>query len=158
MLDKTSQALLEEVLARLNDTLAQGDIEGVVALFQADCYWRDLVSFTWNIRTMEGQDQVRDMLQSQLADLQFQSIQADPNEVATGDEALVEGWIQFETASARGSGHIRWELNMVLNPDDVLGRKNANRKAKHWVMTSSPIASSLAGGRVVLRWGLGFVT
>ncbi len=42
--------------------LASGDIERALALFQSDCYWRDLVTFTWNIKTMEGKDNIRDML------------------------------------------------------------------------------------------------
>jgi putative flavoprotein involved in K+ transport len=41
-----------------------------VALFDADCYWRDLVSFTWNICTQEGPDAIRAMLQARLADVQ----------------------------------------------------------------------------------------
>ena len=31
-----------------------GDPAAVAALFEAEGYWRDLVAFTWNIRTMEG--------------------------------------------------------------------------------------------------------
>ena len=56
MLDETPDATLDAVLGRLNDALERGDAAAAAALFQADSYWRDLVAFTWNIRTMEGQD------------------------------------------------------------------------------------------------------
>ena len=62
MLDKAPNAQVNSVLSRLDDALTKGDIEAAVALFQDDCYWRDLVTFTWNIRTMEGKDAIRDML------------------------------------------------------------------------------------------------
>jgi hypothetical protein len=48
--------------------LAAGDIEKAVECFQEDCYWRDLVAFTWNVKTMEGRDQVRDMLEPIVGD------------------------------------------------------------------------------------------
>ena len=62
MLDETSAATLEAVLGRLNDALERGDPEAAAALFQADSYWRDLVAFTWNIRTLEGPEEIRAML------------------------------------------------------------------------------------------------
>ena len=31
-------------------------------MFAVDSFWRDLVSFTWNIKTIEGRDAIADML------------------------------------------------------------------------------------------------
>lgn len=31
----------------------------VVQVFGAECYWRDIVAFTWNIKTMEGHEAIR---------------------------------------------------------------------------------------------------
>ena len=67
MLNDSPQTKIESILGELENALAGGDIDAAVNLFQDDCYWRDLVTFTWNIRTMEGKDQVRDMLKAQLA-------------------------------------------------------------------------------------------
>jgi len=36
--------------------LARNDVDAAIALFEPECYWRDLVAFTWNIRTQEGPD------------------------------------------------------------------------------------------------------
>ena len=38
---------------RLRAALADRDIEGVVRKFATDNFWRDLVAFTWNIKTVE---------------------------------------------------------------------------------------------------------
>ena len=59
MLDTSPNAKAQGALSSLDEALAAHDIERAVALFQDDCYWRDLVTFTWNIKTMEGKDQIR---------------------------------------------------------------------------------------------------
>ena len=41
-------------LADWSQALAANDVGAAAALFNADSYWRDLVSFTWNIVTVEG--------------------------------------------------------------------------------------------------------
>ncbi len=92
-------------LSGFDKALASGDVAAVVSMFDEDSYWRDLVTFTWNIKTMEGRDQIRDMLEAQLA-------HAKPGNWALEGEAthadgVTEGWITFETQSARGKGHIR---------------------------------------------------
>src|SRR2546423_4948905 len=46
--------------------LTAGDIDTATEMFAPDCYWRDLVSFTWNIVTVEGHEGVRDMLRATL--------------------------------------------------------------------------------------------
>jgi len=53
-------------LAHFGAALERADIEAALALFDADSYWRDLVSFTWNITTLEGQDAIRAMLKTSL--------------------------------------------------------------------------------------------
>ena len=66
MLEKTSDKKLSDFLERFGGALASRDIEAAASLFQDDCYWRDLVIFTWNIKTLEGKDDIRDMLKDQL--------------------------------------------------------------------------------------------
>src|SRR3954454_12231416 len=67
MLDKAPNAKVTDLLKTFDSALSGGDVERAVELFQTDCFWRDLVTFTWNIKTMEGKDQIRDMLSAQLA-------------------------------------------------------------------------------------------
>ncbi len=98
----------ERATAWLNDfetALKSGDVGAVTALFDDDCYWRDLVSFTWNIKTMEGKAQISDMLKATLGKVKPSDWKLA--EEATGDEAMTEAWITFETAVSRGKGQLR---------------------------------------------------
>ena len=45
-------------LADFGAALAQRDVKAALALFDDDSYWRDLVAFTWNIRTQEGAEAI----------------------------------------------------------------------------------------------------
>jgi putative flavoprotein involved in K+ transport len=107
MLDKAPNKKLSDLLDRFGSALASGEIAKAVDCFQEDCYWRDLVPFTWNIRTMEGRDQIRAMLETQLAHVEPSHWAIAEGEDATEADGLLEGWITFETKVARGYGHIR---------------------------------------------------
>ena len=54
-------------LESLAQALAAGDATAASNLFVDDCYWRDLLSFTWNVTTMEGREAIVDMLEATLA-------------------------------------------------------------------------------------------
>lgn len=107
MLDQNPATRVDAILGRLGEALAGGDVEGAVDLFATDCYWRDLVAFTWNLKTLEGRDQVRAMLQSQLPAIRPRPFVQDSREAAAETDGVTEGWFDFETADARGYGHIR---------------------------------------------------
>ena len=102
----SAQHRVEGWLADFEAALAARDVDRVVEMFAPDGYWRDLVAFTWNIRTLEGREQIAGMLRSQLAG-------ADPagfriREAATEDpEGVASAFIEFETAVGRGVGHLR---------------------------------------------------
>ncbi|QDL97058.1 NAD(P)/FAD-dependent oxidoreductase [Rhodopseudomonas palustris] len=107
MLDTAPNGKITTLLGQLDDALSAGDIDRAVDLFQTDCYWRDLVAFTWNIKTMEGKDQVRDMLNARLADTKPSQWRIADGEDAAETDGIVECFIQFDTALARGVGHLR---------------------------------------------------
>jgi len=113
MLDETPTATLEGVLGRLDDAFERGDAKAAAALFQADSFWRDLVAFTWNLKTMEGPDAIRAMLESQLAKIRPGSLRLDPNETPTASGDVTEGWIEFDTEAGRGYGHIRLKSGQI---------------------------------------------
>ncbi len=46
--------------------LAARDTARAAAMFATESYWRDLVSFSWNLTTVEGRDGVGDLLTSTL--------------------------------------------------------------------------------------------
>ena len=92
-------------LADFNAAMENQDIDAAVALFGADAYWRDLVTFTWNICTQESPAEIRAMLQARLADVKpgHFALEGTPTEAG----GVVDAWFTFETAVARGRGHLR---------------------------------------------------
>ncbi|HVW54900.1 MAG TPA: NAD(P)/FAD-dependent oxidoreductase [Rhizobiaceae bacterium] len=121
MLDDSPDTRVDAALAKLSQALETGDIDAAVNLFRPDGFWRDLVSFTWNIRTLEGQEQIRAMLQSQLSATKPSHFARDPKEQSTEQGGITEGWFTFETGVGRGYGHIRlrhgfiWTLLTTLD-------------------------------------------
>jgi putative flavoprotein involved in K+ transport len=107
MLDTTANDVMDQLLADFGRALETGDIAAATALFQDDCYWRDLVSFTWNITTCEGCAQIADMLAQRLADTRPTGWKVADGEPVTEDGGVITAWIEFETAVARGYGLIR---------------------------------------------------
>lgn len=112
--------------------LASGQPDNVLPLFDADCYWRDLVSFTWNIRTQEGHDAVRDMLAARQADAGASNFQLEGE--ATEADGVTEAWFTFDTRVSRGRGHLRlkgdkaWTLlTTMVELKGFEEKKGANR-------------------------------
>jgi len=113
MLDTSPNARAQGVLSSLDEALTARDIDAALALFQDDCYWRDLVSFTWNIRTMEGKDQIRDMLGTQLDKVGPANWTLADGEDASEDAGVVTAWLTFETEAARGFGLVRLKDGLI---------------------------------------------
>src|SRR3990167_3390638 len=97
MKETTASSSISDWLARFAAALKGGDVVGAAALFSGNGYWRDLVSFTWNIVTLEGRSAIADMLTARLEDVR-------PDSFRAGDR---DGWFTFETALGRGTGHVR---------------------------------------------------
>jgi putative flavoprotein involved in K+ transport len=105
MSDPTPTARLARWLTAFEAALASGDSAAAAALFSEQCYWRDLVSFTWNIKTMEGRDAIAAMLDANLARVAPTSWRIEGEATAADD--VTDGWLRFETAESRGWGYIR---------------------------------------------------
>ncbi|WP_396268069.1 NAD(P)-binding domain-containing protein [Ideonella sp.] len=101
----SASVLARDWLQRFEAALATGDARAALPLFNAECYWRDLVSFTWNLRTEEGHDAIAAMLAARLADVRPSHFQLE-GEASTA-EGVTEAWFTFETAQARGRGLVR---------------------------------------------------
>jgi putative flavoprotein involved in K+ transport len=99
----TTQA--NQWLAALTHALTHANIPAALALFADECYWRDLLAFTWNIVTLESREEIRDMLAATLHTTQPSGWTL--TEPATEKDGVVEGWFSFETAVGRGRGIFR---------------------------------------------------
>ena len=92
-------------VAEFGRALERRDGAGAAALFGQECYWRDLVSFTWNLTTSEGRPAIEAMLAATLAETKPGAFQGTGE--ASETDGVIEGWFIFETAVARCKGHIR---------------------------------------------------
>ena len=77
----------------LNTALSKADPAAAAALFETEGCWRDLASLTWNIKTMEGPDEIAAMLAAQMANMSIQ-LQATPSRTVAGPA---------QSTSARGA-------------------------------------------------------
>jgi putative flavoprotein involved in K+ transport len=83
-------------LASFAGALEAGDADAAAAHFIETSYWRDLVSFTWNIVTVDGRAAIAAMLKARLTDVR-----------PSGFAPERDGWFTFETAVGHGRGHVR---------------------------------------------------
>jgi len=102
-----AEQILDEIFSQLNNALQHGDGSAVTELFQEECYWRDLVFFTWNLLTLESPQAIKEMLARQLDDMQPVQFSRDSKETATQTDEWIEGWFNLDSKFARGYGHIR---------------------------------------------------
>lgn len=114
-----ASAHVEEWVSDFSDALAACDAHRVAALFAEESYWRDLIAFTWNLKTVEGRAEIADMLSATLE-------RTDPGKWTLLDEPVetdvaTEAWLAFETNVGRGTAHLRlidgeaWTLLTTLD-------------------------------------------
>lgn len=91
-------------LAAWEAALGSNSAETAAGLMAADGIWRDLLAFTWTLRTMEGRDAVRAVLSETLTEAAPSSWRlAGPPERSGAD---LHADIAFETQTARGFGRL----------------------------------------------------
>ena len=82
------------------------------ALFRHDAHWRDLLAFTWQVKTVSGAAKVVHELKEHGAGKGARGFEIDsgrtpPRRVVRAGESVIEAIFRFETALGRGSGVLR---------------------------------------------------
>jgi len=127
-------AHVETWVAQFDQALKSRNISAILSLFVEDCFWRDFVSFTWNIRTLEGHEEISRMLSDNLeliAPRQWSLL-----ETPTHSDGITEAWLRFETKTTRGRAILRlldgkaWTL--LTTADELIGfeEKSGHRRVK----------------------------
>lgn len=149
MLDTTIASRAQAVLDELGAALEAGDIDRAAALFVSDCHWRDLVSFTWNIRTMEGPDAVAEMLRAQLGHVRPTGWQLDERETATEEDGIITAWFRFETKVGRGTGLVRLRDGRIWTLLTALQELKGHEEAKGF---TRPLGAKHGAGKNRPSW------
>jgi putative flavoprotein involved in K+ transport len=131
-------------LQQFGAALERGEIDAAAGLFEPDGFWRDLVSFTWNLKTCEGRAEIKAMLAARLAGVKPRNFVAKSND-----------WFSFETAVGRGIGHLRlrgehaWTLLTTLQ--ELKGfeerREEMRRSSSEPSPAQAPFVLIVGGGQ-----------
>ncbi|MFK7854572.1 MAG: NAD(P)/FAD-dependent oxidoreductase [Granulosicoccus sp.] len=101
----TDRLNVEKWLEQLNQALTQNDGQAVGELFEEEGFWRDMVSFTWNITTMEGREAIQAMVDECASRVKACNWQIEEEPVEA--DGITDAWITFDTDVSRGRGHLR---------------------------------------------------
>jgi thioredoxin reductase len=145
---ESAAAAAEDWLAQFERALSEPDGVLLKTLFHSDSHWRDVLAFTWHIKTVEGSDAILKELKAHAAVAQPAGFRTAPNrtaprQVTRAGSNAIEAIFQFETAEGRGSGVLRltpdanncntlkaWTLLTAL--DDIKGfEEQAGRSRPH---------------------------
>jgi len=115
MLNGTQDALsgiVEIWLADFGRALAGPDADAVARLFREDGWWRDLLAFTWDIRTVGGAAEIGAALAGRAAETGAAGFRIDParttpRSVTRAGEECIEAIFRFDTARGPASGVLR---------------------------------------------------
>jgi len=118
--DETLSRAVTRWLAEFEKALAASDDASLEALFRPDAHWRDLLAFTWQVKTVSGARNVVDALKLHSAGAGAAGFEIDrqrtpPRRVTRAGTDVIEAIFRFETPSARAQGVLR------LIPEDARG-------------------------------------
>lgn len=118
-------------LKQFGAALEGGDVDSLIALSDANCHWKDLLSFTWSYPVFVGHDEIRSCLNEQLpkvgaGDVRLAAGRAAPRLHKRGGRQVIEGYFDFDTRLGKGSGFVR----LLFNPEDA-------RNPKAWSILTS---------------------
>jgi hypothetical protein len=138
----TPLAEAEAWLAAFDAALQAGDPGAAAGLFFADGLWRDVLAFTWTIRTMAGRPAIEAMLRETLARAKPKNFHVPPKRtpprwVNRAGTDCVEALFEFDTAVGRCNGVLRlapdrqgrlaaWTLNTNLH--EIRGHEEAFKR------------------------------
>jgi putative flavoprotein involved in K+ transport len=102
----------ERWLADFEAALREPDDASLAKLFRADAHWRDLLAFTWRVKTVSGAAKILGELNRHGRDAGARGFEIDPGRTAPrsvtrAGENAIEAIFRFDTALGRGAGVLR---------------------------------------------------
>src|SRR5580692_4418769 len=110
--NSSATAEAEAWLGDFETTLASGEVAPIAALFAEDCHWRDILAFTWNLRTISGAGAIAEHMASTLAQtaprgFMLATGRTPPRHVVRSGVETIEAIFAFETAVGPCDGVVR---------------------------------------------------
>ena len=109
----TLAALANHWLARFEQALGTGDPAALAVLFCADGHWRDVLAFSWRIRTLSGAASIAAQLALEAPAVRAIGFRTDPARTAPrhatrAGAKCIEAIFRFESVAGPGSGVVRF--------------------------------------------------
>lgn len=112
--ERLIQALSLDWFSAFADNIENADVDALLLLFLSDGWFRDLLTFTWDLRTLRGQDEIKPYLAEGLRKRNISNVQMDKRDgmqpktyVLADGRYVIEFGFVFETSTALGRGFIR---------------------------------------------------
>ena len=110
--DVSAKATAKTWLTGFEAALASGDAARIAALFARECHWRDILAFTWNLRTASGAAAIAERMAPTLArtaprGLELAAGRTQPRRVQRAGTEAVEAIFAFGTAVGPCNGVVR---------------------------------------------------
>jgi cation diffusion facilitator CzcD-associated flavoprotein CzcO len=123
-LDEAGLEAAEIVAAWIGDltaALESGNSTDLRALFVDDCYWRDVLAFSWAYKTYSGKAEVVDAFQSALddvkpRDLRLSKSRTKPKLVKRMGRQTAEGFFAFDTEAGEVNAFVRLLIDENAGP------------------------------------------
>ncbi|WP_219213967.1 flavin-containing monooxygenase [Variovorax boronicumulans] len=121
----SAKDLAQQWLDGFNAAIDAKDCDDAARHFDADGYWRDILSFSWHIVTERGPARIAEALRATLPSCEARDFRLESQEPQFGQLGAfrtVEAFFRFDTHLANGRGFMR----LVLDPDGLGGWKALN--------------------------------
>ncbi|TVY54698.1 putative indole-3-pyruvate monooxygenase YUCCA3 [Lachnellula cervina] len=106
--------IAQQYITKLEAILSSNDVSALPSVMHADSWWRDMLTFSWDMRTIHGLDKIADYFTANLAPTAPSNLRLrETGKFAPGISSPIKGleWLEsmfdFETKVGRGSGMIR---------------------------------------------------
>ena len=137
LIDTPAAASAETWLDDFGAALASGEVARIAALFAAECHWRDIIAFTWDLRTTSGADAIATRMAAARAGMEPRGFavaagRTPPRRVVRAGVETIEAIFDFETSVGPCNGVVRlifeggapraWSLMTAL--DEIRGHED----------------------------------
>lgn len=156
-------AVAQQWLTRLETLLKRNDIASLPSIMHQDSWWRDMLAFSWDLRTIHGLDKLSTFFSENLSPTAPYNFKLKGGgKFAPNVQSPIEGldWVEsmfsFETKVGRGSGMLRlvqgsdgvWKGYMIYTAlQELKGfEENAGERRPHGGN------NSLVGGSIKGNW------